>query len=61
MHGGKALLLLESNSGFSCLQFALMKGDYNRHSEVVRVLEEAYKEYGFSQRDIDVAMWPNFG
>ena len=48
-HGGKDLLLLKDNDGAGCLHAAAADG----HSEVVRVLEEACKEYGMSGSDID--------
>ena len=47
-HGGKDLLLLKRNNGGSCLYWPAQDG----HSEVVRVLEEACKEYGLSRSDI---------
>jgi hypothetical protein len=48
-HGGKDLLLLKNNNGTSCLYWPAQEGHY----EVVRVLEEACKEYGLSGSDID--------
>ena len=48
-HGGKDLLMLKRHTGGSCLVWPAQKG----HSEVVRVLEEACKEYGLSGSDID--------
>ena len=48
-HGGKDLLLLKRNNGASCLYWPAQDG----LSEVVRVLEEACKNYGLSGSDIE--------
>ena len=48
-HGGKDLLMLKNKNDTSCLYWPAREG----HSEVVRVLEEACKEYGLSASDIE--------
>jgi hypothetical protein len=47
--GGRELLLITNNDGRSCLFMAVV----NKHTKVLRVLEEACKEFGLSSSEID--------